>query len=203
MLPYVATIKRGRRARWPTPEKPSSFPDTPPGWRRRMNTVETLTVAQQARAQQGQHAPSDPVTFSNEIRRLMAERRMGLRELARQVHYDPGYLSKIVNGRKAVSGDLARRLDAALDAGGVLAAFRTNPDLRGAFAYDEERLIRAARSPKRLDRAVIRSLAEALAAEHRLVDQLDPVQILEAVDTQLSVVRNLAREARAPLRGEV
>jgi transcriptional regulator with XRE-family HTH domain len=168
-----------------------------------MHTAETSTVAQQARAQLGQHAASDPVTFGEEIRRLMAERRVGLRELARQVHYDPGYLSKIANGRKAVSGDLAQRLDAALDAGGVLAAFRTNPDLRGTFAYDEERLIRAARSPKRLDGAVIRSLAEVLAAEHRLVDQVDPVQILKAADTQLSVVRNLAREARAPLRGEV
>jgi tetratricopeptide (TPR) repeat protein len=169
-----------------------------------MNTVETLTVAQQARAQQGQHAPSDPVTFSNEIRRLMAERRMGLRELARQVHYDPGYLSKIVNGRKAVSGDLARCLDAALDAHGVLAAFRTTPDLRGVFACDDEkRLILAARSPKRLDQEIIKHLAEVLAAEHRLAGQVDSVQMLKAVNAQLSVVGNLTREARAPLRGEV
>jgi tetratricopeptide (TPR) repeat protein len=169
-----------------------------------MHTVETLTVAQQARAQQGQHAASDPVTFSKEVRRMMAERRVGLRELARQVHYDPGYLSKIVNGRKAVSGDLARRLDAALGAGGVLAAFRTSPDLRGTFACDDqERLILAARYPKRLDREIIRSLAEVLAAEHRLVDQIGSVPMLKAVTVQLSVVGNLTREARAPLRGEV
>jgi plasmid maintenance system antidote protein VapI len=169
-----------------------------------MQTVETLTVAQQARARQGQHAAPNPVTFSNEIRRLMAERRVGLRELARQLHYDPGYLSKIVNGRKAVSGDLARRLDAALDAHGILAAFRTTPDLRGVFACDDEkRLILAARNPKRLDQEIIRHLAEVLATEHRLASQVDSVLMLKAVTAQLSVVGHLTREARAPLRGEV
>ena len=154
--------------------------------------------------QQGQHAVVEQVTFGKEIRRLMAEQRVGLRELARQVHYDPGYLSKVVNDRKAVSGTLARRLDAALDAGGVLAAFRTIPNLRGTFVSDDlERLILAARRPKRLDREIIRSLAEVLAAEHRLAGQVDYVQMLKAVAAQLSVVGNLTREARAPLRGEV
>jgi tetratricopeptide (TPR) repeat protein len=144
------------------------------------------------------------VTFGQEIRRLMAEQRVGLRELARQVHYDPGYLSKVVNDRKAVSGTLARRLDAALDAGGVLAAFRVIPDLRGTFVHDDgERLILAARCPKRLDREIIRSLAEVLAAEYRLAYQFDSVTMLKAVTAQLSVVGNLTREARAPLRGEV
>src|SRR6202050_4698503 len=101
--------------------------------------------------QQGQHAAAEPVTFGKEIRRLMTEQRVGLRELARQVHYDPGYLSKVVNDRKAVSGALARRLDTVLDAGGVLAAFRTIPDLRGTFVYDDgERLILAARCPNAL-----------------------------------------------------
>jgi tetratricopeptide (TPR) repeat protein len=154
--------------------------------------------------QQGQHTAAPRVTFGKETRRLMAEQRVGLRELARQVHYDPGYLSKVVNDRKVVSGTLARRLDAALDAGGVLAAFRAIPDLRGTFVYDDgERLILAARCPKPVDREIIRSLAEVLAAEHRLADQVDPVQMLKAVAAQLSVVLNLTREARAPLRDEV
>src|SRR5580692_4816458 len=111
-------------------------------------------------APQGQHAAAETVTiFGDEMRRLMAERRVGLRALARQVSYDPGYLSKVVNGRRAVSGDLARRLDAALGADGSLKAFRVTPDLHGTFAYDdEERLILAARHPKRLDREIIRSL---------------------------------------------
>jgi transcriptional regulator with XRE-family HTH domain len=142
-------------------------------------------------------------TFGEEIRRLMAERGVGLRALARQVSYDPGYLSKVVNGRKAVSMDLARRLDEALGAAGALAAFRVTPDLRGTFTDDEEHLILAARCPKRLDWGIIRSLAEVLPAEYRLAYQVGSVTMLKAVTAQLSVVGNLTREARAPLRGEV
>jgi tetratricopeptide (TPR) repeat protein len=134
----------------------------------------------------------------------MADQRVGLRELARRVHYDPGYLSKVVNGRKAVSEELARRLDAALEADGALAAFRTSPDLRGTFTCDDkERLILAARGPERLDREVIKSLAKMLAAEHRLAGQVDSVQMLKSVAAQLGVVVNLTREAHGPLRSEV
>jgi tetratricopeptide (TPR) repeat protein len=144
------------------------------------------------------------VTFGKEIRRLMAERRVGLRELARQVYYDPGYLSKVVNDRKAASGNLARRLDVALDAGGVLAEFRASPDLRGMFACDdEERILLATRCPTRLDREIIRSLTEVLAAEYRLANHVDSAKLLKAVAAQLSVVGNLTKEARAPMRGEV
>ena len=143
-------------------------------------------------------------TFGKEVRRLMADRRLGLRELARQVNYDPGYLSKVVNGRKAVSGALARRLDAALDAGGVLAAFAAARGLNGSFTSDDEqRLILAARNPRRLDRGIVGSLTAVLAAERRLEDQLGSAPILKTVVAQLAVVGDLAAEARAPLRSEV
>jgi transcriptional regulator with XRE-family HTH domain len=157
------------------------------------------------KASKGQQAAAKTMTiFGEEMRRLMTERRVGLRELARQVSYDPGYLSKVVNGRKAVSRDLARRLDEALGAGGALVAFRVTPDLHGTFAYDdEERVILAARRPERLDREVISSLAGALAGEYRQVYQVGSVNTLKAATAQLSVVGKLTREARAPLRGEV
>jgi tetratricopeptide (TPR) repeat protein len=143
-------------------------------------------------------------SFGVEIRRLMAERGVGLRALARQVQYDPGYLSKVVNDRKAVSGDLARRLDAALNAGGVLAAFAAAPGLNGAFtSEDEERLVLAARHPKRLDQGVVASLAGVLAAQRRLEDQVGSAAMLKPVTAQLAVVSDLAGEARAPLRGDV
>jgi tetratricopeptide (TPR) repeat protein len=143
-------------------------------------------------------------SFGEEIRRLMAGRRVGLRELARQVNYDPGYLSKVVNGRKAVSGDLARRLDAALDAGGVLAAFAAVPGLNGSFTSDDEqRLILAARNPRRLDRGIVGSLSAVLAAERRLEDQIGSAPLVKTVAAQLAVVGDLAAEARAPLRGAV
>jgi transcriptional regulator with XRE-family HTH domain len=142
-------------------------------------------------------------SFGAEMRRLMAERRVGLRELARQVSYDPGYLSKVCNGRKAVSRDVAQRLDEALGADGALGAFRFIPDQHGTFAYDhEERLILAARSPDRLDREIMTSLAGALAAQYRRSYRVGSVAMLKAATAQLGVVSKLASEARAPLRGE-
>jgi transcriptional regulator with XRE-family HTH domain len=164
-----------------------------------------LTVARQARASKDNTQMAEMVrSFGEEVRRLMAARGVGLRELARRVNYDPGYLSKVVNGRKAVSGDLARRVDAALDAGGVLAAFVAVPGLNGSFTSDdEERLILAARHPRRIDRGVVASLAGVLAAQRRLEDQVGSASMLKAVTAQLAVVGNLAGEARAPLRGDV
>jgi transcriptional regulator with XRE-family HTH domain len=158
-----------------------------------------------AKAPQGQQTAAETVTiFGEEMRRLMAERRVGLRELARQVSYDPGYLSKVVNGRKAISRDVAWHLDEALGAGGALQRFRISSNLHGTFAYDdEERLILAARRPERLDREIIGSLAEELAAGYRQVHRVGSATMLKAVTAQLSCVGKLTRDARAPLRGEV
>ncbi|MEU4350259.1 helix-turn-helix domain-containing protein [Streptomyces sp. NPDC023838] len=58
--------------------------------------------------------------FAAELRRLRSLRRMSLTELARSVHYSKGYLSKIENGGKPPTLDVARRCDAALGADGSL-----------------------------------------------------------------------------------
>lgn len=121
-------------------------------------------------------------SFGGEVRRLMAVRGVGLRELARRVSYDPGYLSKVVNGRKPVSADLARLVDAALEAGGILAAFGAVRGLSGSFTSDDEdRLILAARHPRRIDHGVIASLAAILDTERRLEDQVGSASMLTAV----------------------
>jgi transcriptional regulator with XRE-family HTH domain len=54
------------------------------------------------------------------VRRLLGERRMSLHELARRAHWDVGYLSKVVNGRRAGSWALIRDLDRVLGADGEL-----------------------------------------------------------------------------------
>ncbi len=83
------------------------------------------------------HAMAD---FGGELRRLMAERGISLRETARQVPCDSGYLSKVASGRKRPSADLAARLDDVLDAGGELAAAPRSPVITGrpAAAVDDE-----------------------------------------------------------------
>jgi WD40 repeat protein/transcriptional regulator with XRE-family HTH domain len=60
--------------------------------------------------------------FGSELRRLRAQRGVSLAGLSRLVHYSKGYLSKIENGDKSVTLDVARRCDAALGAGGSLIA---------------------------------------------------------------------------------
>jgi transcriptional regulator with XRE-family HTH domain len=60
--------------------------------------------------------------LGSELRRLLAERGMSLRDLARHVPCDSGNLSKIARGQKRPSPELAARLDEVLGAGGRLAA---------------------------------------------------------------------------------
>ncbi|GLZ03827.1 hypothetical protein Acsp03_12930 [Actinomadura sp. NBRC 104412] len=62
------------------------------------------------------------MTFGDKLRALMAERRIGVRKLAAMVPCDQGHLSKILNGHKRPSRKLVGRMDAALDAGGLLVA---------------------------------------------------------------------------------
>jgi tetratricopeptide (TPR) repeat protein len=58
----------------------------------------------------------------------------------------------------------------------------------------------AARTPRRLDPAVVDSLATVLAAQRRLEDHVGSAVMLEPVTAQLAVTGNLVTEARGPLR---
>lgn len=56
------------------------------------------------------------------IRRLLDERHLSLRAAAHEAHWNPGYLSQVINGKRKGSEQLARDLDRVLDTGGELAA---------------------------------------------------------------------------------
>jgi transcriptional regulator with XRE-family HTH domain len=60
--------------------------------------------------------------FSVELRRRRQAAGRSLGELAAEIHYSKGYLSKVETGIKPASANLARRCDASLGAGGALAA---------------------------------------------------------------------------------
>ncbi len=68
--------------------------------------------------------------FGKEVRRLLAERDMSLRELARRSHYHVSYLSNVLNGHKRVTAEMAAELDELLGAGGKLAASVTGESAR-------------------------------------------------------------------------
>ncbi|GAA4095612.1 Scr1 family TA system antitoxin-like transcriptional regulator [Actinomadura miaoliensis] len=52
----------------------------------------------------------EAMTFGERLRELMADRGVGIRELAREVPCDSGHLSRVANGRKPPSEQLAERL---------------------------------------------------------------------------------------------
>jgi len=147
-------------------------------------------------------------TFGQKLRTLMADRGIGVRELARMIPYDPGNLSRVANDRKAPSEQLAARLDKLLDANGELVALRASSLARQALngdltPDDEERLIQAARRPGRTDLAVVESLATILAAQRRLEDVIGSEPLLKPVGAQLATIERLVTEARGHVRPRV
>jgi transcriptional regulator with XRE-family HTH domain len=70
--------------------------------------------------------------FGEMMHRLMSERGTTLRSLSSTLNYDLGYLSKVSNGHKRPSPELALRLDHALNAAGKLVALAPRRARRGA-----------------------------------------------------------------------
>jgi transcriptional regulator with XRE-family HTH domain len=68
--------------------------------------------------------------FGDELTRLMTARGLGVRELARRVHYNPGHISNLRNGKAQPSPESAQELDDALGADGMLAASALQPSPR-------------------------------------------------------------------------
>lgn len=64
--------------------------------------------------------------FPSELRRLRSRSGLSLTALAQRVHYSKGYLSKIENGSKPATADVARRCDEALLTGGALVRLLTD-----------------------------------------------------------------------------
>ncbi|HUY48035.1 MAG TPA: helix-turn-helix transcriptional regulator [Streptosporangiaceae bacterium] len=129
--------------------------------------------------------------FGGELRRLMAERGISLRETARRVPCDSGYLSKVASGTRRPSGELAGRLDDLLGAGGELAAFAPSVTLPGA---DDEiaavELARRAAASDVGDAAV--SQLEASADDMALAyPRTPPAQLLGRVRAHLGYVTGL------------
>jgi transcriptional regulator with XRE-family HTH domain len=100
--------------------------------------------------------------FADEVRRLMAERGMSLRALAKASNYDPSYLSKVLSGYKPASPHLARGLDDALGADGAVSEAAGRPSPRPAA--DGASLPRS---------AVTTADAEAVAETTRAFRELD------------------------------
>ena len=94
--------------------------------------------------------------FAAEVRRLMAERGMSLRGLAKAASYDPSYVSKVLSGHKPSSPYLAARLDDALGAGGTI---------RDAIQQPPPRRESRASAPRRMPSGAVEALQVAMAGD--------------------------------------
>jgi transcriptional regulator with XRE-family HTH domain len=143
-------------------------------------------------------------TFGVRMRRLMADRGISLRRLARSTYYDLGHLSRVSRDLKPPSPELARALDDALGADGELAALapsRTRPwgVTDSVTPDDEERLLLAAERPTRVDATVVESLSTILAAQRRTEDVIGSGAMVQSARGHLGLILRLVREARGPL----
>ncbi|HEV3356818.1 MAG TPA: tetratricopeptide repeat protein [Pseudonocardiaceae bacterium] len=67
--------------------------------------------------------------FGRELRRLREQRRLSLQKFADLVNYSRGYIGKVEVGDKPPTGELARRCDEVLEAGGTLIALAAGEGL--------------------------------------------------------------------------
>jgi transcriptional regulator with XRE-family HTH domain len=153
-------------------------------------------------------------TFSGELCRLLAERGMSQRELARRANYDCGFVNKLCRGTRPATSAVARRLDEVLDAGGALMALVSRREvLAGAAAAvavpgtldadKRDRLAWARRHPRAVDQAAVDSLAGVLAAQRRAEDALGSAAMVGPVTAQLIAIEDLVTGARGPIRPAV
>jgi transcriptional regulator with XRE-family HTH domain len=134
--------------------------------------------------------------FGDEVRRLLSERGISLRQAARLAHYDPSYLSKVLSGTKPGSPELAAALDEILGADGVLTALAS-----GGQDHDDARALGwAAANPRHIDQAAVDALAGLLASQRRAEDCLGSKAMLRPSAAQMTTIENLVREARGPVR---
>jgi len=75
-----------------------------------------------------------PTEFGSALRALRSSRGLSLGDLARLVNYSKSHLSRVENGKKQPTSDLARHCDDALDGGGGLIRIATNVPRRRARA---------------------------------------------------------------------
>lgn len=140
-----------------------------------------------------------PLTFGDRLRRLRHERGLSLRELARQAHHSKTVVWEWEAGIKIPNVDVAKAMDAILEAGGTLTAAAQFPAANG----DAGRLAHVAAAPRTVDAASVDALAGVLANLRRLEDAIGARPLLAATAGPLRLAVSLADEARGPLRPRV
>ncbi len=150
--------------------------------------------------------------FAEVLDALMTEQDTSGRALARRCNCDQSLISRYRSGKVEPSMTMAKLMDDVLDAGGVLVEL-ADPGRRallkgglvagGLLAIGPEAasvLTWAQRHPPQVDLHAVNALSELLAAQRRADDALGSAAMLRPVMAQLSVVENLVKQSRGPVR---
>lgn len=154
-------------------------------------------------------------SFGEELRRLRDARGMSLADLAREVHFDRGHLSKVERGLRGPSPALARACDSVLDAEGRLVELAGSPQPAAAradvatpsWSFEDSPYARqfhriaASAAPFTSDHeqtvAEARELFETLRGHGRAGA---PSSLLPMLAAQFGLLRAAASTARRPVR---
>lgn len=128
--------------------------------------------------------------FPEVVRRYMNERGTGTRALARMLHHDPGYLSKILNGVKPCGAALARRIDEALDARGAVIAAAARP-------------VPVSLSGRPVAPELAGYFSSQLAGHYTADRFLGPRRLIPVALSQYGLLCEVANDARGALREEL
>lgn len=134
--------------------------------------------------------------FADLARRVLRDNGYSMKAAAREMHYDPAYLSRVLNGKQRPSEKLAHALDSLVGAGGALASTLLGEDEAARVAHSAE-------NPSRLDAGTVDALAGVLAAYRRLDDNAQPRVIIPATMAQMREVTRMLKEARGPHRDQL
>ncbi|QKV96739.1 helix-turn-helix transcriptional regulator [Streptomyces sp. NA02950] len=128
--------------------------------------------------------------FADLARRALRNAGYSMKAAARETHYDPAFLSRVLNRKQKPSPALARALDELTGTGGTLA---------GNLQQDE-RLSHVAAHPSRIDGAAVSALAGALAAQRHADDIVGPGPLIGAAEAQREALLPMLRDARGSHR---
>lgn len=127
--------------------------------------------------------------FAGRLRALMQDRDLGPVAVARRIPCDPGYVSRLANGRQAPSARIARRLDEVLGAAGELVALAG--ESRGMPASGPQRALSALGTHP--DAEMVRETSQMLI---RLSGRLGGDDVLPAAVAAFTSARDAAAEHR-------
>jgi hypothetical protein len=116
---------------------------------------------------------------------------MSLRALAAEAHYDPGLLSKVLNGKRPHSDYLADRLDAVLEAGGEIIEAAAEPEQRPAYGD-------VAVAPE-----LVGYFGSQLAGHYTADRFLGPLRLIPVALSQYELLCDVAAAARGSLRADL